>query len=101
MKNLFANFLSLSLKMKIITVAVPSILVIGAVATPIIINANKEPIEAPIDVAEATVEPTIEPTIEPTEEPTTSPVTEDETVVEPEVIETEEETIVEEPTEVV
>ena len=101
MKNLFAKFLSLSLKMKIITVAVPSILVIGAVATPIIINANKEPIEVPIDVAEATVEPTIEST----EEPTTVPViekTEDETVVEPEVIESEvEETIVEEPTEVV
>ena len=101
MKNLFAKFLSLSLKMKIITVAVPSVLVIGAVATPIIINANKEPIEAPIDVAEATVEPTIEST----EEPTTAPViekTEDETVIEPEVVEPEvEETVVEEPTEVV
>lgn len=87
MKNLFAKFLSLSLKMKIITVAVPSVLVIGAVATPIIINANKEPLEAPIDVAEATVEPTIEST----EEPTTAPViekTEDETVIEPEIDET-------------
>lgn len=101
MKNLFAKFLSLSLKMKIITVAVPSVLVIGAVATPIIINANKEPLEAPIDVAEATVEPTIEST----EEPTTAPViekTEDETVIEPEVVEPEvEETVVEETTEVV
>lgn len=90
MKNLFAKFLSLSLKMKIITVAVPSILVIGAVATPIIINANKEPIEAPIDVAEATVEPTIESTEESTEEPTVEPT--EESTVEPTEESTEEPT---------